>query len=186
MDYPEDYYNCTVKGIALIRWAALHCPFVKYVFKFDDDSFMRVNPLLAELQRIEATAVGGLLSSLDEVARSNTSKWAISKETYPQVVYPSFIRGVYLIPGQLTIRLYEAIVSEPRANTLPALPFEDVYISGILPAKAAIARVYMECFILAQHEVVYNNTALLAQHSVFFNSLTIEKLKHLWDLFGPN
>ena len=33
VDYKESYYNCTVKGIALVRWAALHCPFARYIFK---------------------------------------------------------------------------------------------------------------------------------------------------------
>ena len=185
VDYPEDYYNCTVKGVALVRWAALHCPFARFIFKFDDDSFMRVNPLLAELERIEPLHIMGLLSALDEVIHTNTSKWFISPQYYPYLFYQAYIRGAYLIPGQFTIRLYEAIVSEPQSKTLPALPFDDVYISGILAAKASISRAYHESFLLVTKGNI-NDTNEISRYNVHFNMMSPDRMNQLWKIFGEN
>src|SRR5699024_5517914 len=126
VDYLENYYNLTVKSVALLRWTSLNCPCVRYMLKFDDDSFIRVNRLLSQLKHMEPDNIYGMVPEHPAVNRDKSSKWYISPRVYPDRYYPQYTNGVYLVPGRLAIRLYEAIIDEPRNLTIPALPFEDV------------------------------------------------------------
>ncbi len=50
--------------------------------------------------------------------------------------YPSFIGGPWIIPGSRALALYHTAITQ----TLPAIPFEDVYITGIVASKLNIQR----------------------------------------------
>ena len=109
-----------------------------------------------------------------------------SPQYYPYRFYPTYQRGAYLIPGKFTTQLYEAVVSEPlRQQSLPALPFDDVYITGILAAKSAIPRAHFEGVVLITDKNV-NDTRAISDYTVHFNSLCPLKLQKYWNLFGEN
>lgn len=54
----------------------------KYVMKTDDDAFVRIDEVLASLNRIDATAglLYGLIESDSKPHRDRESKWYISPE----------------------------------------------------------------------------------------------------------
>src|SRR5699024_10060050 len=115
-DFTEHYENTTLKGIGAIRWTALFCPKVRYMLKFDDDSFLRVDQLLHDLEHLpepDTTNILGNLRPDEKPLREPASKWYISPLYYPHDLYPANARGIYLVPGHLTLSLYQAIVTEP-------------------------------------------------------------------------
>lgn len=68
---------------------------------------------------------------INQFVRNQKSKFFISKNDYQNKFYPNYIGGPWLIPGQLIGQLYELAITK----SLPALPFEDVFITGIVASK---------------------------------------------------
>lgn len=183
LDYVDNYNRLTIKSIAIMRWIALNCPFVQYAFKFDDDSFLRLNPLIQWLKWIKPKMIYGELALFTEAVRSNTSKWYIASSYYSKRYYPTYAMGLYLFPGTFAIRLYETVVIEPIESTIPALPFEDVYMTGIVASKARIERSHLNVLTTSKN---MNDTRTLSQYIVFYNHLCPCLIKHLWNLFEDN
>lgn len=139
--FTDSYYNLTLKSLAVLRWAALHCSQAKFILKLDNDGYIRVKPFISQLRTLSADTAYGINRVNDTVLRSNCScKWSIDKWYYPQSVYPAFHPGPYLIPGNAILPLYETLLSKPSLEVIPALPFEDVYITGILSEKLPLPR----------------------------------------------
>ena len=130
----NEYYNSTVKAVALLRWTTLNCPLVEYLLKLDDDSFLRPHPFLEWLSQVTPNrAIGGSMPEPPVVFRSG--KICLSRRFYPAEVFPTFLSCAYLLPGHLTVRLYEAVL-----ENIPAIPFEDVYVTGTLAQAIDLPR----------------------------------------------
>jgi hypothetical protein len=97
----------------------------KYIMKTDDDTFVRVDKVLAE---IKATSVGqGLyMGSMNEFHRPlRTGKWAVTFEEWPERIYPTYANG----PGYILSKdIAQYIVSQSKANTLRLFKMEDVSV----------------------------------------------------------
>ena len=77
--YIESYYNCTIKALALLRWTAINCPFVKFIMKADDDTVLIGDKLIQFTQYTNPEAIYGYLWTEPHVCRDlQSSKWAIS------------------------------------------------------------------------------------------------------------
>lgn len=63
--------------------------------------------------------------------RDKNEKWFISRNDYPNNFWPPFLPGPWLIPSKLIGDLYETAITK----SLPALPFDDVFITGIVAGK---------------------------------------------------
>lgn len=186
--FHDNYYNLTLKSIAMLRWTALHCPRTKFIFKLDYDCFIRVNPFLQQLQALPADTMFGLYRTVEPVLNTpddQYSKWYIDPLRYPYTSYPPYIAGPYLIPGQRAAALYEAIITQPTVDTIPALPFDDVYITGLLAEKVAIPRSHFDGLLMLAG-VDLSNMWNLQEHTVFFEALDDIKLWYLWQFFGVN
>lgn len=44
-DFIDDYYNLTLKSLAMLRWSMTNCPLVKFVQKVDDDFVVNIENL---------------------------------------------------------------------------------------------------------------------------------------------
>ena len=162
--YYEEYYNCTIKATALLRWTTISCPFVKFMLKVDDDTLLLPKNLLEFIDKTEPDSILGHVaeSPYTKVFRETTSKWSISIEDYPESDYPEFIINSYLIPGIYIPGLYKTAIY----RCLPALPFEDAYITGIVAEKAGVRRSPMSnlrttpCHDLDFEKCSYHNIAI--------------------------
>ena len=178
--YYEDYYNCTIKATALLRWTAISCPFVKFMLKVDDDSLILSKNLLEFCDKTEPNSIFGYLWSNPQVLRGK-DKWAISLEDFPQSFYPDYIGGPYLIPGRYIPYLYETAINK----CLPALTFEDVYITGIVAEKTGVKRsrlssllfTYPGCPVLRLDYCYYKN------YSIFWQGFSDYQLRTVWNIF---
>ncbi|KAG7979297.1 hypothetical protein I3843_05G123800 [Carya illinoinensis] len=104
-----DYYS-------LITWKTLAiCVFgtevvsAKFVMKTDDDAFVRVDEVLASLNRINVTLglLYGLINSDSRPHRNPESKWYISPEEWPEERYPAWAHGPgYVVSHDIAKEIY--------------------------------------------------------------------------------
>jgi hypothetical protein len=180
----DSYYNCTLKAIGLLRWTLFYCKNVKFIMKTDDD--ILVNPLMFDQFIANTTnskkTIYGTVGSGYEPHRTNTSKWFISYESYSSSIYPDFMFGPYIISRDSIYPIYVEVL-----NSLPALAFEDVYISGIIAEKCNISRVNIHYFLILDSihikssEIDFKifNSNILLSHDFGFNDIIA-----IWDKFN--
>lgn len=137
-DFYDNYYNLTLKSVSVVRFAAKHCENAKFVVKMDNDMYPMVDRLMTKLGSLSQNAIYG--SHRVNIKVSRESKYAVDKRDYYDDTYPVYHNGIYFIPGNATLPLYRAIVSSPSKGIIPALPFEDAYVSGILAERANVQR----------------------------------------------
>jgi hypothetical protein len=178
--YYESYYNCTIKALGLLRWTSLNCLFVKYMLKVDDDTVVLKNNLLNFCNSTPAGSIHGVLRQHSSVFRG-TDKWSISEIDYPENYYPDFIGGPYLIPGSLILPLYETAVTK----ALPAIPFEDVYLTGIVANKLQIARKRLSSVIYINGECNMNKLDICYHKnvSIFWQGLNDSTIRKVWEKY---
>ncbi|PWA50628.1 Concanavalin A-like lectin/glucanase superfamily [Artemisia annua] len=120
-----DYYS-------LISWKTIAiCVFgtevisAKYLMKTDDDAFVRVDEVLASLNRVNAShgLLYGLINSDSQPHRNPDSKWYISPEEWPEQRYPPWAHG----PGYVVSNdIAKAINNKHKKGQLKMFKLEDV------------------------------------------------------------
>ena len=178
--YYESYYNCTIKAVGLLRWTAMKCPFVKFMLKVDDDSVILTQNLLTFIESIEASSIYGYLWQGAFVSRGS-GKWSVSSKEYPKNHYPNYIGGPYLIPGCHVLPLYETVVNK----CLPALPFEDVYITGIVANEINIERKKLSSLLYLREgcRALELDFCYYKSYSIFWQGLDDNQMRQLWQMF---
>lgn len=182
-NFHDAYHNLTLKSVATLRWTALHCSHAAFALKLDSDSFVRVRPFLAEVATFSPNTLYGAYRTREPVLRDPMYKWYIDPLYWPYSLYPPYHAGPYLFPGSEAARLYAAVVSHPTTDTLPALPFDDCYTTGVLAQKANLSRAAFPGLKLLQGEEKVSIEALL-QYSVFFETLEDDDLRRIWGILG--
>lgn len=120
-----DYYS-------LITWKTLAiCIFgtevvsAKFVMKTDDDAFVRVDEVLASLDRINVTSglLYGLINSDSHPHRNPDSKWFISNEEWSEDAYPPWAHG----PGYVVSHdIAKTVYKRHKIGRLKMFKLEDV------------------------------------------------------------
>ena len=125
-NFVDDYKNMTLKSLLGLKWVSEQCARVPYMMKSDDDMFISIPYLIQILQgtRLKRSIMGpyNKASAVHRVGR-----WAVSKELFPFVRYPTYDSGSgYVITVDIVGELYET------STHVPLLHIEDVYVTGIL------------------------------------------------------
>nr|GEW55342.1 beta-1,3-galactosyltransferase GALT1 [Tanacetum cinerariifolium] len=120
-----DYYS-------LISWKTIAiCVFgtevisAKYLMKTDDDAFVRVDEVLASLNRVNVShgLLYGLINSDSQPHRNPDSKWYISPQEWPEERYPPWAHG----PGYVVSNdIAKAINNKHKKGDLKMFKLEDV------------------------------------------------------------
>ncbi|XP_057486565.1 beta-1,3-galactosyltransferase GALT1-like [Actinidia eriantha] len=120
-----DYYSLiTWKTVAICIFGT-EVASAKYIMKTDDDSFVRVDEVLASLTRINAThgLLYGLINSDSHPHRNPDSKWYISQEEWADDNYPPWAHG----PGYVVSRdIAKAVYKKHKKGHLKMFKLEDV------------------------------------------------------------
>ncbi|XP_064476299.1 beta-1,3-galactosyltransferase 1-like [Ornithodoros turicata] len=137
-DFTDVYHNLPIKSVMMVRWVKEHCSNAQFVLKIDDDMLLNVWGLWAE---IETSLTGANLTIWGKLAqhwtpfRNSVSKWYLPVRVYKKPVFPDFLAGpAYLFTGDCAPVLYNV------SFTVPYLPLEDVFLTGVVAQKAGITR----------------------------------------------
>lgn len=130
-DFIEDYWNLTYKTIFGVTFANFYCQNANYIFKIDDDVFVRPEKLIPLMDGLPSSNFfGGNCIKKGKPHRTKKSKWYISKAEYPRIRYPPFCFGpAYFFSGDITSHLFNATLE------LQYFKLEDVYM-GLCIEKA--------------------------------------------------
>jgi len=130
----------------MLRWTNQFCKGVGFLLKADDDMFIRVDNLLSYINKqgssLQRTIFGDLQSEAQSI-RNESSKWFITEKEYNKTYFPTYISGTaYVISGVLIPELVSTSASLPG----PYLPWEDVFVAGILGELVGAKRMYHRGF----------------------------------------
>ena len=190
--FDDGYYRLTIKSMAILRWASIYCPRVPVVFKIDADCMVNYDNLVRftreavmpnfTQQEQQHYAIYGNLWRGAGVIRSTQSKFFTSFRDYPLRKYPDYVGGPWYLAGrQLPLFMFRMAI----LHAMPALLWEDLYITGIVAQKLIDAQLFpLERYYLTGFEYnvdldkldycLYNRSLILTQA---FNE---ENLKTLW------
>jgi hypothetical protein len=134
--FREDYYNCTLKHIAFMRWAQHKCLDTKYIMKADDDIILNINQLMKNLYKFKS-GITGIVLAKRKPHRYINSKWYLPESIFPDFYYPDYLFG----PAYIMTR----DIIKPMIETLdqyldPVIDIDDIFITGILAEKAGVKR----------------------------------------------
>ncbi|KAF6171858.1 hypothetical protein GIB67_007379 [Kingdonia uniflora] len=128
-----DYYSLiTWKTVAICIFGT-EVVSAKYVMKTDDDAFVRVDEVIASLNRISVShgLLYGLINSDSKPHRNPDSKWYISPEEWPEENYPPWAHGPgYVVSNDIAKNVYKRY----KKGGLKMFKLEDVAM-GIWIAK---------------------------------------------------
>ncbi|XP_077245984.1 beta-1,3-galactosyltransferase GALT1-like [Tasmannia lanceolata] len=120
-----DYYSLiTWKTIAICIYGT-EVVSAKFVMKTDDDAFVRVDEVLASLNRVNVTRglLYGLINSDSQPHRNTDSKWYISPEEWPENNYPPWAHG----PGYVVSQdIAKMVYRQHKKGRLKMFKLEDV------------------------------------------------------------
>ncbi|XP_058653509.1 N-acetyllactosaminide beta-1,3-N-acetylglucosaminyltransferase 2 isoform X1 [Onychostoma macrolepis] len=140
-DFMDTFFNLTLKDVLFWDWFSRRCPHAHFIFKGDDDVFVRtpavLDYLLAEeadggssngsrqANKMETFVVGDVISNASPI-RSNWTKYYIPESFY-KGLYPSYPGGGgVLYSGSLAHRLLEV------SQRVHLFPIDDVYVGMCL------------------------------------------------------
>ncbi len=105
----------------------------------------------------------------------------MSYETYPQSIFPGFIPGPYIISSDSIYFIYEEIL-----NSLPALAFEDVYITGVIAGKLNISRINTNYFVRLDWLKLWPkdiDSKLFESNILFIHDFSYSDIVLVWNKF---
>lgn len=173
-DFRDDYRHLATKSVAMLRWVADHCDGARFLLKIDDDCFLNVSRLLDFLssRSAEEVAIYGRLLEGIEPQRSNASKWYLSELQYASPEFPPFVAGPSYVYARSAVRaVLDAVAAADESSEFP---LEDVYLNGIVAARAGIPRFHCPGFGLEPSEVCG------AAPWISVHGLDPQRIRRLW------
>ncbi|XP_076879048.1 N-acetyllactosaminide beta-1,3-N-acetylglucosaminyltransferase 2 [Brachyhypopomus gauderio] len=148
-DFMDTFFNLTLKDVLFWQWFSEHCQNARFVFKGDDDVFVRTPALLDYLQTEEEVRlrtpdnhmkmedfVAGDVIKFAIPIRSKANKYYISESFY-KGMYPTYAGGGGVIySGALVLRLLQV------SMRVHLFPIDDVYVGMCLQRLGVIPIVH--------------------------------------------
>ena len=146
-NFVDKYENLTLKSLAMLNWVLEYCRTARFLVKSDDDLYINLPVMLSELQKYETSQhkfVLGRIHPVAPVPRSNDEnceeKWMMSREEYPDNLYPEYIIGCAYAMSVSTVSDLHVASMKVRFVRI-----EDVFITGLCADKAGIPRIEIKC-----------------------------------------
>ncbi|XP_041364688.1 beta-1,3-galactosyltransferase 5-like [Gigantopelta aegis] len=138
IDVIESYRNLSNKLIEGMEWISRNVPSAKFYMKCDDDVFINISYLLALLANriIDQHEILGAFSSGAKVIRDPRDAWSVPFAKYRLPTFPPYVTGGAYV---MTMAALKSLLR--AAVTTPSIHLEDVYITGMLAARANISHV---------------------------------------------
>ncbi|KAI4297300.1 hypothetical protein L6164_037194 [Bauhinia variegata] len=122
LPFMDRYELVVLKTIAICEFGIQNVS-AAYIMKCDDDTFIRVDTVLKEIERVprQKPLYMGNLNLLHRPLRNG--KWAVTYEEWPEAVYPPYANGPAYI---LSKDIVKFIVSQHKNRMLRLFKMEDV------------------------------------------------------------
>ncbi|KAL7132950.1 hypothetical protein ABFS83_12G109500 [Erythranthe nasuta] len=120
--YMDNYDLVVLKTIAICEYG-VRTVAAKYIMKCDDDTFVRIDAVIMELNKIESgrSFYVGNINYYHKPLRHG--KWAVTYEEWPEEAYPPYANGPgYIVSSDIA----QYIVSEFEEHKLRLFKMEDV------------------------------------------------------------
>ncbi|RCV41389.1 hypothetical protein SETIT_9G132100v2 [Setaria italica] len=120
--FVDSYDLVVLKTIAICDYAARVVP-AKYVMKCDDDTFVRLDSVMAEVKKV-SDSKSLYLGNMNYYHRPlREGKWAVSYEEWPREEYPPYADGAgYIVSSDIA----NFVASEMEKGRLNLFKMEDV------------------------------------------------------------
>nr|GLL18552.1 hydroxyproline O-galactosyltransferase GALT6-like [Ipomoea trifida] len=120
--YMDSYNLVVVKTVAISEYA-VHIAFAKAIMKCDDDTFVRLDAVLNEVNKVP-DSMSFYIGNINYYHRPlRSGKWAVAYEEWPEEVYPPYANGPgYMISSDIA----NFIVSKFKKHKLKLFKMEDV------------------------------------------------------------
>ncbi|KAM9451399.1 N-acetyllactosaminide beta-1,3-N-acetylglucosaminyltransferase 2 [Clarias gariepinus] len=136
-DFRDTFFNLTLKDLLFWNWLAVHCPQAHFIFKGDDDVFVRTSALLDYLNKHHASLQGTNKKVKDDflVGDVISNAWPSRQPTAKYYIPESFYKGIYptyaggggvVYSAALAMRLREV------SHWVSLFPIDDVYMGMCL------------------------------------------------------
>lgn len=177
-NFVDNYYNLTIKSLGILRWFTLNCFNTKFIYKVDDDVILNHQNLLKFCEKADTHTIYGHLWKNAFVDRKMKSKFFLSKSDFSRNSYPDYTGGPWLMSGTIVPLIYEKAITK----SLPALPYEDVYITGVVAQKLGIDRKQLHGLVYFDESLYKKlNYCWFNQSVIFWQNLDDLKLKNGWN-----
>ncbi|XP_076829378.1 lactosylceramide 1,3-N-acetyl-beta-D-glucosaminyltransferase B [Brachyhypopomus gauderio] len=112
-DFLDTFHNLTLKLLLQISWTHFYCPHARFLMSADDDIFVHLPNLIRYLKEADQAGVKdfwiGKVHRGAPPVRSKESKYYVSQEMYPWLLYPDYTPGAgYVLSKDVASRLYQA------------------------------------------------------------------------------
>uniref|UniRef100_A0ACD5X7B4 Uncharacterized protein n=1 Tax=Avena sativa TaxID=4498 RepID=A0ACD5X7B4_AVESA len=122
--FVDSYDLVVLKTVAIYEYAA-HVVSAKYIMKCDDDTFVRLDSVMAEVKKIpdDKSFYVGNMNYYHRPLREG--KWAVSYEEWPRATYPPYADGPgYIVSSDIA----NFVVTELEQGRLNLFKMEDVSV----------------------------------------------------------
>lgn len=136
-DFRDTFFNLTLKDVLFWDWLAVHCPQAHFIFKGDDDVFVRTSALLDYLNEHHAPQRGKNRKVRDDflVGDVISNAWPSRQPTAKYYIPESFYKGVYpTYAGGGGVVYSAALAMRLRvvSRRVSLFPIDDVYMGMCL------------------------------------------------------
>ncbi|XP_072519935.1 N-acetyllactosaminide beta-1,3-N-acetylglucosaminyltransferase 2 [Salminus brasiliensis] len=186
-DFFDTFFNLTLKDVLFWDWFSKNCQDTRFVFKGDDDVFLRTPVLLDYLQKVEVEAhantsghsrpiedffVGDVITSAAPM-RSQTTKYYIPDSFY-NGMYPSYAGGGGVVySGALVLRLLEV------SKRVHLFPIDDVYL-GMCLQRLGVVPIHHPAFLTFDFPNDEAKKPCAYQTILLVHKRTPKEIRKLW------
>lgn len=146
-DFLDTFHNLTIKLLLQLGWTHAYCDHARFLMSADDDIFVHMPNLIRYLQEANRTGVKdfwiGKVHRGAPPIRNKDSKYYVSYEMYPWLLYPDYTPGAgYVVSRDVASRVYQVsrilnaslyiddVFMGICANAIGVSPQEQVFFSG--------------------------------------------------------
>ena len=133
LDFVDSYRNLSLKSVEMLRWFRHNCPNVTYILKQDDDTFVNLKRFTKSLTDFEArnrhSYISGFLFNKRKRIVNTKSRYYVPSTVYNHTYWPSMVTGPAYV---VTSDVIDRILRTHDNAAAPFVPFEDIYVTGLV------------------------------------------------------
>jgi hypothetical protein len=173
--FKDDYYNQTLKDIAILRWVQHKCLDTKYFMKADDDVMISTKLLIESLQNLKSGITGVLFYEMPPM-REVDNPWFMPECMYPYEFYPEYVCGGCFF---MTKDIFEPMIRTIEHYSGPVFDIEDMFITGFLAERAGIKRYDSNLLLISM--ICFTDICEMFSNIALINCDSADEILKLWE-----